>query len=241
MAAGKSRSGSYWEKHVVSWEAATYFTDKELPQPGLWDRFSILFRGRSLYDRMNFALDLLRPYLKGLTVLDVGCASGRFAHMLLEAGAERVIGVDVSEEIIRIANQRRWNSPYQDRLEFMVADVVQPGLKLPEVHLVTSLGVLEYFDRDDMRNFLANLRAPYFFHDFPDVARTTNWWLWWLRQVYVRVHRCPGVYLYPRQEFNDLVRQAGFQGEIWYVRRSIFHFVSNLPHKPEELVVRPLG
>jgi SAM-dependent methyltransferase len=231
MSDKKSQSGEYWDKHVVSWEASTYYTDKNMPNPTLWDRFSILFRGSSLYDRMTLAIELLKPYLSGLTVLDVGCASGRFADQLLAAGAARVVGVDISPEIIRIANERRLAGPNKDRLEFFAADLAQPGLQLPKVDLVTSLGVIEYFDHKDMMTFLKAHNAPYFFHDFPDVARTTNWLLWWMRQVYIRINKCPGVYLYQRDEFTDLVKQAGFQGDVWYVRRSLFHFASNLPRK----------
>ena len=230
----KSQSGEYWDKHVVSWEASTYYTDKNMPKPNIWDRFSTLFRGSSLYDRMTFALEMLKPYLSGLTVLEVGCASGRFASQMVDAGAARVIGVDVSEEIIRIANERRLAGPNKDRLEFFAADLVQPGLKLPKVDLVTSLGVIEYFDRNDMMTFLGNTKAKYFFHDFPDVARTTNWLLWWMRQVYIRVNKCPGVYLYKRDEFTDMAHQAGFEGEVWYERRSLFHYASNLPRDPSQ-------
>jgi len=235
MSNRKSQSGDYWDRHVVSWEASTYYTDKEMPNPTLWDRFSILFRRSSLYDRMSIALKMLGPYLSGMTVLDVGCASGRFATQLIEAGATRVVGVDVSEDIIKIANERRLAGPYKDRLEFFAADLVQPGLDLPKVDLVTSLGVIEYFDRKDMMIFLRNLKAKYFFHDFPDVHRTTNWALWWMRQVYIRVNRCPGVYLYQRPEFSEMVKEAGFEGEVWYERRSIFHYASNLPRDPAQL------
>ena len=231
MSDKKSESGEYWDKHVVSWEASTYFTDKNMPKPNLWDRFSTYFRGSSLYDRMTIALDLLKPHLNGLTVLDVGCASGRFANLLLEAGAARVVGVDISEDIIRIANERRLAGPNKDRLEFFAADLAKPA-SLPKVDLVTSLGVIEYFDHNDMMTFLSNTKSKYFFHDFPDVARTTNWLVWWMRQVYIRVNKCPGVYLYERDDFTDMVKKAGYQGDIWYERRSLFHYASNLPRDP---------
>lgn len=235
MSDQKSQSGDYWDKHVVSWEASTYYTDKSLPNPTLWDRFSTFFRGAALYDRMTIAIEMLKPYLSGLTVLDVGCASGRFANKLLEAGAARVIGVDISEEIIQIANERRLAGPNKDRLEFFAADLAQPGLNLPKVDLVTSLGVIEYFDHKDMMTFFGNLNTKYFFHDFPDVARTLNWWLWGMRQVYIRVNRCPGVYLYKRPEFTEIVKRAGYEGEVWYERRSIFHYASNLPRDPAQV------
>ena len=227
----KSQSGEYWNKRVVSWEASTYYTDKNMPKPTLWDRFSTLFRGSSLYDRMTIALDLLKPHLNGLTVLDVGCASGRFANLMLEAGAARVVGVDISEDIIRIANERRLAGPNKDRLEFFAADLAKPA-NLPKVDLVTSLGVIEYFDHNDMMTFLSNTKSKYFFHDFPDVARTTNWLVWWMRQVYIRVNKCPGVYLYERDDFTDMVKKAGYQGDVWYERRSLFHYASNLPRDP---------
>ena len=231
MSDKKSESGEYWDKHVVSWEASTYFTDKNMPKPNLWDRFSTYFRGSSLYDRMTIALDLLKPHLNGLTVLDVGCASGRFANLMLEAGAARVVGVDISEDIIRIANERRLAGPNKDRLEFFAADLAKPA-SLPKVDLVTSLGVIEYFDHNDMMTFLSNTKSKYFFHDFPDVARTTNWLVWWMRQVYIRVNKCPGVYLYERDDFTDMVKKAGYQGDVWYERRSLFHYASNLPRDP---------
>ena len=231
MSDKKSESGEYWDKRVVSWEASTYFTDKNMPKPNLWDRFSTYFRGSSLYDRMTIALDLLKPHLNGLTVLDVGCASGRFANLMLEAGAARVVGVDISEDIIRIANERRLAGPNKDRLEFFAADLAKPA-SLPKVDLVTSLGVIEYFDHNDMMTFLSNTKSKYFFHDFPDVARTTNWLVWWMRQVYIRVNKCPGVYLYERDDFTDMVKKAGYQGDVWYERRSLFHYASNLPRDP---------
>lgn len=49
-----------------------------------------------MYVRMEVALELLHPHVKGLTILDIGCASGRFAFQLIEAGASHVIGVDVA-------------------------------------------------------------------------------------------------------------------------------------------------
>jgi 2-polyprenyl-3-methyl-5-hydroxy-6-metoxy-1,4-benzoquinol methylase len=49
---------------------------------------------------------LLARVLPGERVLDVGCAEGRFAAALLDAGAQ-VVGVDVAEEPLRRARARR--------------------------------------------------------------------------------------------------------------------------------------
>ncbi|RME89619.1 MAG: class I SAM-dependent methyltransferase [Anaerolineae bacterium] len=224
----KSKIGEYWEKHVLSWEAGAYYDDRYLQPPSWWDRLSSLFRRDDMYRRMDAALEVLRPHLRGLRVLDVGCASGRFALRLLEAGAAHVTGVDISAEAIEIANRRRAESETPEKMTFFVADVIHPERPLPQVDLVTALGVIEYFDAPSLLAFLRNLRTRYILFDFPDLARKRDVLTWYLRQVYIKVNRCPGVYLYSRREFRHLAAQAGFEG-IWFTRRIKTYFATNLP------------
>ncbi len=223
-----SKSGDYWKQHVMSWEAGAYYRD-DGRKPSFWDRVSMLFRGDGMYVRMDAALHLVAPHVKGRTVLDIGCASGRFAFQLLEAGAAKVIGLDVSPAAIELAERRRLQSPYADRLEFKVADLMQPALQMPEVDIITALGVLEYFDTAELDGLLARFKTRYFLLDFPDAqGRTRAWFLWNLRRVYLRLNHCPGVYLYTQSAFREMAGRHGFT-DIWYVRRSIFDYVTNLP------------
>jgi SAM-dependent methyltransferase len=222
-----SESGEYWKEHLLSWEASAYY--KDTPQKAnLWDRLSTLFRGDAMYVRMHAALELLKPYIVGKTVLDVGCASGRLPFQLLEAGAAKVYGVDVSPDAIQFANIQRAQTGQEDRLDFSVADVIHPLEPLPKVDLVTALGVIEYFDARDMSAFLGNLQTKYFFLDFPDIARRKQFPTWQLRQVYIRVNRLPGVYLYRPEEFIKLAEPFGFT-DIWVAKRDGFYYITNLP------------
>lgn len=222
-----SKSGEYWKEHILSWEASAYYKDNQR-KASLWDRLSTVFRGDAMYVRMNAALTLLKPHLEDLTVLDVGCASGRFAFQLLQSGAAKVYGVDVSHEAVHLADERRSRSGLGDKLEFLVADVVHPGVPLPKSDLVTALGVIEYFDAPAMSVFLGNLQTKYFFLDFPDIARRKQFPTWQLRQVYTRVNKLPGVYLYRPEEFIELAKPFGFKN-IWVVRRDGFYYITNLP------------
>jgi SAM-dependent methyltransferase len=224
-----SKSGEYWKKHVISWEASAYFKDggKQLT---FWDRMSTLFRGKGMYVRMDAALKLVAPHIKGKVVLDIGCASGRFAFLLLEAGAQRVIGVDVSSTLIEAADQSRLASPYADRLEFKTMDLTQPDLALPQADLVTALGVIEYFNATELDSLMSRVEAPYFLFDFPDSeGRRKNWVTWQLRRVYLWLNHCPGVYLYSHNEFNTIAAKYGYK-DIWYTRHATFYYSSNLPH-----------
>ena len=107
-----------------------------------------------MYVRMDAALKMVTPFVKDKVILDIGCASGRFAFQLMEAGAQKVIGVDVSPAAIEAANQKRLASSYADRMEFKAMDLTQPDIELPQVDLVTALGVIEYFDAPTLSIFV---------------------------------------------------------------------------------------
>jgi SAM-dependent methyltransferase len=222
-----SKSGEYWKKHLLSWEASAYYKDTP-HKANLWDRLSTVFRGDAMYVRMNAALELLKPHLAGKTILDVGCASGRFAFQMLDAGAAKVYGVDISPEAVQMADTHRMQADLENQLDFSVADVVNPASPLPQSDLVTALGVIEYFDAQAMSAFLGNLQTEYFFLDFPDIARRNQFPTWQLRQVYIRVNKLPGVYLYRPEEFIELAKPFGFKN-IWVAKRDSFYYITNLP------------
>jgi SAM-dependent methyltransferase len=222
-----SESGEYWKEHLLSWEASAYYKDSP-HKANLWDRLSIIFRGDAMYVRMNAALELLKPHIVEMTILDVGCASGRFAFQLLDAGAAKVFGVDISSEAIQIADAHRTHAGLEDHLDFFVEDVINPDSPLPKSDLVTALGVIEYFDTEAMAAFLGNLQTKYFFLDFPDFARRKQFPTWPLRQVYIRVNKLPGVYLYRPAEFIALAKPFGFK-DIWVAQRDGFYYITNLP------------
>ena len=222
-----SKSAKYWHKHLASWEASAYFKDTQR-KANWWDRLSTVFRGDAMYVRMQTALELLRPHLRGKTILDVGCASGRFAFQMLAAGAERVAGVDISETAISAAQRDAADLGLTDRTDFRVADLVRPASPLPAADLVTGLGVIEYFDAAAMDAFLGNLSCTFMLLDFPDLGRKREFPTWILRQIYIRVNRLPGVFLYSLDDFARLAEPHGFKN-LRVIKRNNFFYVTNLP------------
>lgn len=87
-------------------------------------------------DRAAVLVPSARHYcgeVRGLQVLDLACGAGFFAHLFRDWGAARVVGVDVSSEMVRQAGEG----------EFFVADVATLG-KIGDFDLVFAGFLLHY-------------------------------------------------------------------------------------------------
>ena len=51
------------------------------------------------------ALLSLLPDLKGKKVLDLGCGFGEHCKLFVDRGAERVVGIDISQKMLEVANK----------------------------------------------------------------------------------------------------------------------------------------
>jgi tRNA A58 N-methylase Trm61 len=59
-------------------------------------------------------------------VLDVGCGSGVLSFVAAHLGAERVVGCDISEEAVRVADANARRLGLEDRTEFRAGDMLEP-------------------------------------------------------------------------------------------------------------------
>ncbi|KAL8828225.1 MAG: hypothetical protein Q9191_002715 [Dirinaria sp. TL-2023a] len=62
------------------------------------------------------------PYVKGAKVLDLACGSGHYSNRMLEMGAEKVVGVDISPVMIDVARVKYTS----DQISFHVHDCSKP-------------------------------------------------------------------------------------------------------------------
>lgn len=186
---------AYWEQHGRA------FADL-YERPTLLNR---LFR-RALYLRARMAVAAVRA-TPGATVLDVGCGSGRNSVLLVkEAGASRVLGVDIAEEMLGMARDLAARHAVTDRVAFLQADFLEADLGDQMFDYAVALGFMDYF-RDPLpvlRKMRRHSRCAAL-ATFPGCAplRMT------LRKMRYALRGC-GVYGFRKARIERLFREAGF-------------------------------
>ncbi|MFM9941884.1 MAG: methyltransferase domain-containing protein [Hyphomicrobiaceae bacterium] len=135
----------FWEKKILTWEEGRYEPRKA--------KGSILERiadasSRSLRFRIKVGVELLAPHVKGRSVLEIGCGSGLVAQRFIDLGATSYHGIDIAEAAIAIADKRKVEQKWSDRITFKVDSV----RNMPKVKhdIVFSLGVLDWLTDEEL-------------------------------------------------------------------------------------------
>ena len=107
-------------------EDVAYFRRGEWENPRFWNRLGG------------------QPDLQGKKVLDLGCGHGSLCIDMAQAGAQRVVGLDLNERLIRFAQQNlQLNYPeLADRVEFHYLDIAH--LQEGDFDLMTSKDTFEH-------------------------------------------------------------------------------------------------
>lgn len=84
--------------------------------------------------------------LKGKNVLDLACGDGRLTREIKKLGAARVIGVDLSEEMIKAAKEKEEENPLG--IEYLVGKVGELG-KIGEFDIIVGGLLLHYSQTKD--------------------------------------------------------------------------------------------
>lgn len=138
------------------------------------------------------------------SVLDVGCGSGRYIGPLVEAGAKRIVGIDLSTEMLELARVLA-DQITGARVDFILGDFADwPGGE--EFDLIVAMGFFDYVH--DPAALLKRMRARCLksvIASFP----SRHWFRTPLRQFRYRLKNCP-VYFYRAEQIERLGQEAGF-------------------------------
>ncbi|MFH1551435.1 MAG: class I SAM-dependent methyltransferase [bacterium] len=70
----------------------------------------------------KFLYSLLKKRILGKIILDYGCGNGIHSTFLIKSGAERVIGIDLSEKSLEIAKEKAKKDGVENKIEFIKMD-----------------------------------------------------------------------------------------------------------------------
>ncbi|HEY7564994.1 MAG TPA: methyltransferase domain-containing protein [Acidimicrobiia bacterium] len=153
----KPATGSSFQRAVLESYGVTDVTALNGPER-MWAEFRL-----TAVERGSAAVALLGgpTAMRGKRVLDVGCAYAGFLVAARQAGARRVVGIDVDAELLDLGRLLLADHSVEARLE--LADLTDPGAPglLGEFDVVFCNDVLEHvLDMEQAAINLAHLLAP---------------------------------------------------------------------------------
>lgn len=156
---------NYWNKFIIDWDKSVYNSDP----CGLnfVEKIATRFR-RPLQVRHAFALECLSKIISEKLVIELGCGTGRLALDLFDAGARRVIGIDISDFAIEEAKKRFTDANVPpSQYEFLSRDIGSFNLGEFGYDVIVGLGVLQYLSEDELKSILSKCKEDtMFFFEF---------------------------------------------------------------------------
>lgn len=196
-----SRVLAYWDRSASSFDAI--YTGKK---PG-WARFLDKSLRRDMYQRFDWVMKNSGD-LKGKSVCDLGCGTGRYVIAYAQSGAQRVLGLDGAASMVQQASSLIQQAGLQGKAEVQEYAILDcPENEVFDITL--AVGVFDYIQ--DAVPYLEKIRritGSRFLATFP------RYWTYRMpiRRVRLGLLGCP-VYFYTVKQIAALHARAGFRCE----------------------------
>lgn len=130
---------------------ATYFDDRygNIWRDAYGEESEAWYEYHPLRIREFLAIQLVKDSPKGC-IIDLGCGNGHAAIQMSKLGFHKVIGIDISDEMLTAARQLAKNTGSGDSIELFKSDVQEVSvIESGSADACTALGVIEYLDEDE--------------------------------------------------------------------------------------------
>jgi len=140
--------------------------------------------------------------MHGKTALDIGCGPGHYSVALAKSGADKVVGLDFSSEMIKIAKGKASLAAISDKCHFIVKDVFN-HYTAEKFNYSIIMGVMDYIsDPEKMIDHVFSLTQEMAFFSFP----ASGGLLAFQRRVRYR-KRCP-LFLYDINQLEEIFNKT---------------------------------
>jgi SAM-dependent methyltransferase len=211
---------AYWDRMACSFDAI-YTGEK--PK---WSRYLDLLLRRDMYQRFDWILRNSGD-LKGRSVCDLGCGTGRYLIAYARSGAQRVLGIDGANGMVSRASSLIQQVQLQERVEVREGNIL--GCGEDEIFdICIAVGVFDY-TRDPLP-FLKQINMitkSRFLATFPRL------WTYRapLRKVRLGLQGCP-VHFYTADQVKSLLAASGFVCRV-LERVGALYCVAACPETPD--------
>ena len=205
--------GKYWDDQVLEWERSSYAANESnRGSVGPIERLAGLLRGH-IRARQVSCLEYLSPHVTGKVCLELGCATGSTCFALLEKGASKVIGLDISVKAVEMATSQAARLGIDSsRLSFhtfAAGDALPAAVEAQQVDIALGLGIAEYIEPPAFLEYVKRVAADQIYFSF-DEKRINLQKV--LHFVYRHIKSIPYYKTYSQEEVKALLTQAGYPG-----------------------------
>ena len=135
-------------------DAESFDAIYRLERSPFWRWVNTTFR-KAVFERYTITFEQAGD-VAGKKILDVGCGSGVYSVDFARRGAGRVVGVDFSENMLKLAKQEAERHQVTDMCEFIQADFLDLDLE-EKFDISIAMGVFDYVP--DQVAFLRKMAA----------------------------------------------------------------------------------
>ena len=122
-------------------DAQSFDAIYRLERSPFWRWVNTTFR-KAVFERYTITFEQA-GHVTGKKILDVGCGSGVYSVDFARRGARRVVGIDLSTNMLELARQEAEQHGVADRCEFIQADFLELDLE-DRFDISIAMGVFDY-------------------------------------------------------------------------------------------------
>ena len=160
---------------------------------------------KDIYQRFDWVMQKSGD-VRGKTVCDLGCGSGRFVAALAKKGAKTVTGVDIAPDMVKLATQLVEKEGVSQVCNLHVSDLLnwKPD---QQYDIAIAIGFWDYIAHPPERlSIIRQATRGTFLSAWPRL------WTWRMpiRKIRLKVDGCP-VYFFRKGQIRTLLKDAGFE------------------------------
>ncbi len=188
----------YWDKEVAIFDSI-YSHEKNF----IGNLLDKIFRW-DMYARFDYTMKNSEP-IEGKTFLDVGCGTGKFVFEFIRRGAKKIVGLDISQNMIDECEKRAREKGINQKCSFKKTDLLQFDHQ-EKFDIVIGIGLFDY-----IKNPLPILNEMQSRCKDKVIVSFPRFWTWRapVRKFRLGIKGC-SVFFFKRKQIATMMNQAGF-------------------------------